>query len=276
MHWDQEGWVGRKKTALLPNGEALAYLDLGNPDGPPLVLVHGFTDSSRSWSLVAPFLADAYRLILPDLRGHGQSSAPGCCYALSDLTYDVRLLLDQLGISRVSLAGHSLGSMVAQAFAQQYPDRLDKMLLLGSAPSAAGAGGPGSWLWDNIQALREPIDPQSEFVKAWYSNPLPVDETFLAHEQAEGIAVPLHVWRGIAREMAVTEFGRLTRGLTVPTLILWGAQDPLFTAEDQTALRALLPQAQFVAFEQAGHNFLWEEPQEVARLIAAFLEGGRA
>src|SRR5687768_18252804 len=89
---DQAGWASLKKQVRLPNGLNVAYVELGNPKGKPLLLLHGFTDSSRSFSLMAPYLSD-YRLLIPDQRGHGASDAPACCYSTSVLADDARLFL---------------------------------------------------------------------------------------------------------------------------------------------------------------------------------------
>ena len=72
-------------------------LEFGNPAGRPVLLLHGYTDTSRVWSIVAPWLAD-HRLLIPDQRGHGASSAPDCCYALAEFADDARLFLDAMGV----------------------------------------------------------------------------------------------------------------------------------------------------------------------------------
>ena len=267
----QQDWAAAKKEIELPNGQTLAYLDIGDPEKPAVLLIHGYTDSSRSWSLPAPQLADDFRLIVVDLRGHGASAAPECCYALQDMAYDLRLLLDGLGIDKVSLVGHSLGSIVGQLSAQRYPERLDRLVLISSAASAEGAAGPGSWLWDNVNKLSAPIDPNSQFMRDWYSNPNPVDEDFLARARSESAAVPLHVWKGVLYELATSDYGRLSSRIEAPTLIVWGGKDSLFDAASQEALREAMPKAAVKTFETLGHNLAWEDPRAVAGEIAAFL-----
>jgi pimeloyl-ACP methyl ester carboxylesterase len=268
----QADWNAAKRRARLPNGISLAYVELGNPKGPPVLLIHGYTDSSRSWSLPAPHLADKHRLILVDLRGHGASSAPECCYTVSDMTYDLRLLLDHLKIDKVDFVGHSLGSMIGQVFAQRYSERLRKLVLVGSTLSVVKAGAPGSWLWENVHALTDPIDQGSSFIGEWTTNPMPVDAEFIGYERREACAIPTRIWRAVLQEMYVSEFGRLSSTITMPTLIVWGGKDPLFDAEDQAALRKTIKGAQFIAFDALGHNLQWEDPPGVAGAIAKFLE----
>jgi hypothetical protein len=106
----QAAWAGRKQR-FLEKGHDLAWLELGDRDAPPLLLIHGFTDSSRSWSLVAPHLS-RFRLILPDLRGHGASGAPEHGYGPTVMAADLLGLVDHLGLASAHLAGHSMGDPV--------------------------------------------------------------------------------------------------------------------------------------------------------------------
>src|SRR5829696_5228258 len=110
---DQSAWASFKKEVRLQNGIRLAYVEAGDPKGEPLLLLHGFTDSSRSFSPMVPYLGQ-YRLLIPDQRGHGASQ----------FAYDARLFLDALGVKRAAVVGHSLGSMVAISLAADHPDRV--------------------------------------------------------------------------------------------------------------------------------------------------------
>ena len=87
-------------AAELPNGITLAYIALGDRRGPPVVLIHGYTDSARDWVPLIPYLDQRSLLIIIDLRGHGRSSKPECCYSRTDFAYDIKLLLDKLKIER--------------------------------------------------------------------------------------------------------------------------------------------------------------------------------
>ena len=174
---EQSAWTAHKKFAELPNGIRMAYVELGDPKGPPLLLLHGYTDSSRSWSLVAPHLAQ-YRVIIPDQRGHGASSAPACCYSSSQFAADAVLLLDALGIDRAGVAGHSMGSLAAMTLAAEFPARVSGIALLGS--TALPPVKRGDWLWTNSQSLAFPIDRDSPFMREWHpgNQPTPVDPAF--------------------------------------------------------------------------------------------------
>ena len=122
---------------VLLNGIDLAYDRRGR--GRPLVLVHGYPLDHTIWAPVVPLLEADFDLVLPDLRGFGESAAPAVAYQLTDLAADLAALLDQLGIARAAVVGHSMGGYVALAFAGLYPGRV---LGLGLVASQALADPP--------------------------------------------------------------------------------------------------------------------------------------
>ena len=207
---DQAGWTSLKKEVRLPNGLRMTYVELGDANGEPLLLLHGYTDSSRSWSLLAPHLGK-YRLLIPDLRGHGGSDAPECCYGPTQVADDARLFLNALNVRRAAVAGHSFGSIVAIGLAADHPDRVSRLVLIGS--TALAAVKRGDWLYDNATALKAPLDPTSQFMRDWHpaNQPTPVDPVFAEAVRQEFMTIPLHVWRGVMRELASVPQGGTRR-----------------------------------------------------------------
>jgi pimeloyl-ACP methyl ester carboxylesterase len=271
---DQSAWAGLKKEVRLPNGIRLAYVELGDPQGEPLLLLHGYTDSSRSWSLAAPYLA-GYRLLIPDQRGHGASDAPACCYGISEYAYDARLFMDALGIRRAAIAGHSMGSMVAIHMAAEYPDRVSHIALVASTAMAPVQR--GAWLFDQVAALKWPLDPAAPFMREWHpaNQPTPVDPVFAEAVMNELLAVPAHVWRGVMRELAQVPVGRHAVDVKAPVLVLSGGKDPLFPAEHHASLLKAFAGADAHVFPDLGHNPNWEQPEAVATRIDSFLRARR-
>lgn len=265
----QADWAAAKKTVELPNGVTLAYSEMGNSEGEPLLLIHGYTDNSRSWSLVAPYLKNRHIYAI-DLRGHGKSSAPECCYAYTDFAYDAYLFLKAMKIERADVVGHSLGSLTAQVLAAEYPEKVDKVVLVSSTTDTGG--GPGTWLWDNIMPLQPPIDPNGKFMMDWYWNPNPVDESFIKPEREESAAVPIHVWKGVLWGTTTGDLSNISKLIKAPVMIFWGDQDQLFDASHQQKLKAAFPQARYETFKGFGHNMFWEQPQRAAELIDTFLK----
>jgi pimeloyl-ACP methyl ester carboxylesterase len=265
----QEEWDLYRGPAYISEEQTLAYVEFGDMDGPPLILIHGYTDNSRSWSLVGPWL-EGFRVYALDLRGHGASQIRACCYGLDSLADDLALFMDEIEVERAHIAGHSLGAMTAGVFAALHPERVDRLVLISAALEMPEAS--GQWLWDNVPGLVHPIDPESQFMLDWYWNPNPVDEDFLSRERAESAARPQEVWMGVLRALSMTDWGPLAGRIAAPTLILWGDQDGLFGAESQEALRAALPGARFETFEGYGHNMFWEDPERAGTMIADFLK----
>jgi len=265
----QAEWADAKKMAKLANGISLAYVEMGNPDGAPTLLIHGYTDNSRSWSLLAPFLKNRH-LFAIDLRGHGKSDAPQCCYGYADLADDAALFLDAVGVARADVIGHSLGSLAAQLLAAQHPEKVGDLVLI-SSTTGIGSG-PGSWLWDNIMALTPPIDPNGQFMKDWYANPNPVDADFIARERAESAAVPIHVWRSVLWGTVIDDLTLIAPLVKSPTLILWGEKDGFFDLTHQEKLEKAYPDAEFQIFRESGHNMFWEFPDKAAKVILPFID----
>jgi pimeloyl-ACP methyl ester carboxylesterase len=272
---DLDTFDALKKTVTLANGQSLAYVPLGDPAGTPVVLIHGFTDSARDWVPLVPYLAPQLRLILVDLRGHGRSSKPECCYTRVDFAYDVKLLLDALHIERADIVGHSLGSIIAQTFAEYWPERTRRVVLISSTGGARAGAPPRKEAYDyaaEIRKLHEPIDPDSAFMIQWWSSPTPVDADFLRRQRRDAAAIPLRVWLAVLDQGLIdSDLQRTLPKLTAPTLLIWGSKDPIMEEEVRQTLREALPHAQVKIFEGLGHNLFWEDPEGCARVMNTFL-----
>jgi pimeloyl-ACP methyl ester carboxylesterase len=267
---DQSAWNARKRHVTLPNGVRLAYVEMGDPRGSPVLLLHGYTDSSRVWTMLAPQLG-RHRLIIPDQRGHGASDAPACCYSASQLADDARLLLDSLGIERSAVVGHSMGSLVAQAMAADHPERVTRIALVGSTALAPVTR--GNWMWDQIMALRTPIAGNDAFLRAWgpQSSPTPVDAELRRWYEPEIAATAPHVWRAVLRELLDVPAARHAADVRAPVLILSGGRDEIFPVEHHRALVAAYPGAEAHVFAELGHNLVLERPHEVGPVLVRFL-----
>jgi pimeloyl-ACP methyl ester carboxylesterase len=270
----QSAWRAMKKSVRLANGTTLAYVELGDARHPPLLLLHGYTDSSRSWSLMAPHLAN-YRLLIPDQRGHGASDAPECCYSPTQYAHDAKLLMDALGVDRAHVVGHSLGSMAALAMAADFTDRVGSIALIGA--TALVPVKRGDWLFEEAHKLSWPLDTSTPFLREWHpaNQPTPIDPAFAEAVRAEYLTIPRHVWRGVMRELASVPVARHAADIRAPVLILSGGKDPLFTAEHHAALVKTFPHAEAHVFPDLGHNLIWERPRDIAARIAEFVASSR-
>lgn len=264
----QEEWVDARRSATLESGLTLTYVEMGPAEGQPILLLHGYTDNARSWSLLAPHL-ERRRLIALDLRGHGGSDAPACCHGLDTLASDVDGFMAAIGVETADVVGHSLGAMTAATLAAYYPERVDELVLISIA--ATMSEGATQWLWENVPAMERPVDPEGQFMMDWYWNPNPVDEDFLSRERAESAATSEATWMGVLRALTLTDLTPVAARIAAPTLILWGDQDALFEADSQEAIRQIMPEARHVVYEGYGHNMFWEVPERVGAEITGFL-----
>lgn len=272
---DLEAFEAMKKSVALPDGETLAYLTMGDPAGTPVVLIHGYTDSARDWVPLIPYLSARLRLIVVDLRGHGRSGKPECCYTRFDFAYDIKLLLDALHIERADIVGHSLGSIVAQTFAEFWPERTERVVLISSSGGRRPGAAPQTPQFDYaaaIRQLKEPIDPDSQFMIEWWSSSTPVDPDFIRRQRRDAAAIPLRVWIAVLDEaLSDSDLQRTLPRLKAPTLLIWGSDDPLMEQDVRSSLREALPQAEVKVFPGLGHNPFWEQPAQCAAVINRFL-----
>jgi pimeloyl-ACP methyl ester carboxylesterase len=275
---DLDAFDASRKQVALPSGISLAYVDIGPRDAPVVLLIHGYTSNARGWVPLLPHLDRSRRYLIPDLRGHGQSSKPDCCYDRTTFAYDLRLLLDTLHVERADVVGTSLGSLIAQAFARNWPERTRRLVLQSSSggPLAACESEPaGEAVFDfrsAILALQDPIDPESQFMIAWYASTVPVDAEFLRRQRRDAAAIPVRVWLAILDQgLNLRDLQADLQQIRAPTLLIWGGRDNLFGARDRCSLRVALPQAEVRLFAGLGHNAYWEDPQAVASVINPFL-----
>jgi len=276
---DLDAFEATKQALALSDGIRLAYVSMGPREGPAVVLIHGYTDSARDWVPLVPYLSPALRLILVDLRGHGRSSRPECCYTRPDFAYDVKLLLDALGIARADLVGHSLGGFITQVFAETWPERTRRVVLISSGAGVRAGRSHVAARLDvaaQIGALKEPLDPDSPFMIEWWSSPTPVDPEFVRRQRRDAAAMPLSIWRAVL-DQSLSDAGDLQRTLprlTAPTLLIWGGADPFVGEDVRATLREGLPHADVRIFPGLGHNPFWEDPRTCAAAINEFLLGG--
>jgi pimeloyl-ACP methyl ester carboxylesterase len=259
------------KQAMLDNGVKLEYRVSGPKDAPAVLMIHGVTDSGHSWTSVMPYLETHYRVYAPTLRGHGDSDKPAGGYQIAVFAEDMLAFMDKLRIDHASVVGHSLGSLVAHQLASVYPQRVDTLVLIGSAPTMVD-NPVITYLWDEIIGLDEfqdPIDP--EFILEWQTGPNPVDPVFFETVLSETAKVPARVWKAAFRGMLTDDHRAFLGDVNSPTLVIWGDADPLMTYDDQMALLEAIPESTLHIYPGAGHNTHWEQPAEVAADLLSFL-----
>ena len=253
----------------LPNEKLYRYVAAGDPGKPTLVLLHGFTDSWRSFDAILPLLQDHFHLIALDQRGHGDTGSDFRTFEVEDFAVDAISFIGQLTHVPVHLLGHSLGSIVAQRVAAAQPDLIDRLILIGATDTAAG--NPA------LAELHTALTELTEQVPASFAHDFQSSTVYheiapeqLARYVGESQRVPLSVWRAVARSLA-TDSKVVTPDVPAETLILWGDKDGAFGKADQERLLARLENVRHLTYHDIGHAPHWEKPETVARDIIDFL-----
>ncbi|MGH7541335.1 MAG: alpha/beta fold hydrolase [Gemmatimonadota bacterium] len=257
----------------LSTGVRLHYAEQGGPDGPAVILLHGYSDSWFSYSRVLPLLPAGRRVFALDQRGHGDSGRPADGYAMRDLAADVIAFMDATRLERATIVGHSMGSFVAQQVALAAPERVERLVLVGSATTPRNIIGILE-LERAVEALADPVPV--EFIDAFQRSTVfhPVPEEFMERAIAESRKLPARVWQAIMDGLLVTDTPAGLAGRAIPTRIFWGDRDTAFPRSEQDALLALLPEAELLVYAETGHALHWERPAQFARDLTAFVGAG--
>jgi pimeloyl-ACP methyl ester carboxylesterase len=256
------------------NGIDLFYADAGA--GEPLVLVMGFGGDHLSWGFQIAALRERHRVITFDNRGSGRSSAPDIPYTTRMMADDTVALMDQLGLDRVHLLGVSLGGMIAQEIALEYPERIRTLQL---HCTIARPDGYTMALLESLRLVRAQagVDVAQRLMALYLFAP----STF--NERREFIdmllyAASVHPYPqtavGFARQGdAVTTHDALDRlsAITCPTLVAVGEEDQLAPVRFARQITGAIPHAEFHTVPKAGHVFFWEKPAEFNALCLNFL-----
>ncbi len=253
----------------LATGVSVPYVSRGPAAATPVLLLHAWGESLRSFDRLVPLLPATVHAMAMDQRGHGDADKPTVGYSVEDFAMDVVAFMDAVGISSAVLLGSSSGGYIAQQVAVTSPDRVAGLVLVGSPRSLRGrppfAG--------EVDQLTDPVDARwvREFL-TWFPRFHQVPQWYLDDRVRDGVAMPALVWResltGVITARPPTEIGTIT----APSLIVWGARDQLLTREDQQALAAAISGSRLIVYEDTGHLVLWEQPERVAGDLTAFVD----
>jgi pimeloyl-ACP methyl ester carboxylesterase len=266
----------------------LNYVDWGNPEAPPLLLVHGGRDHARSWDWVAEELRHDWHVIAPDLRGHGDSSwSPDGNYEMSAFVYDIAQLVHQLNLAPVSVIAHSMGGNIATRYAGLYPENVRKLVNI-----------EGLGLSPKMQAERDALGIQKRFrqwiedkrnaagrtpkrypnIEAAYER-MKSENAYLTDEQARHLTVHgisrnedgtwswkfdnyLNIWAIF--DMPRDDLEAIWHAITCPMLLLYGEKSWASNPEKDGRI-GHFPTAKVIEYENAGH---WLHHDQFDRFMA--------
>ncbi len=266
------------------HGERLAYVDEGS--GEVLLLLHGMAGSSQTWRSVIGPLSRRYRVVAPDLPGHGESAKPRSDYSLGAFAVLLRDLLDELAVTRATVVGHSLGGGVAMQFLYQHPDYSERLILIGSGGLGPDVGltlrllsAPGAELIMPIIAPRKVLNA-GERVWSWLRGAgieSPRGEeiwrSYSTFADAPTRQAFLRTLRSVVdyRGQAVSALNRLNTKTELPIMAIWGDSDAIIPVEHAYAAQQARPDIRLEVLTGVGHFPQVERPAEVIELIEDFL-----
>ena len=261
-------------------GQKLHYEVAGA--GPAVLMIHGFTNHGLVWAQqIADLLHSGYRVLLPDLAGHGLSQPADKTTTVEDLTLDMVNLLDHLGIDRADICGLSLGGMIGQYLAADHPTRIGKLVVANScvdstAPDVVAA--IESW----IEMFEKANGPLLRMQAVW---PQMLNERYRASPTAEAF---LASWQRINGKIPGSSFANVARGLQqfrsierlksvkARTLVIGGEFDRLFPPNVCQEVANLISGANFALIDGAGHLSSLDSPKQFNELLRGFLGEGAA
>ncbi len=268
------------------HGRRVIYRIAGS--GPPVVLIHGMLNSSSHWQEVAQQLATEYTVVAPDLIGHGDSAAPRGDYSLGAHAASIRDLLAAIGIDRATLVGHSLGGGVAMQFFYQFPQRVERLVLISSgglgrevSPLLRTAALPGMSLLLSLtihprvlgglratgERLRERSVGAGIYLQA-------IARALRPLENAEARGAFLHTLRAVidVHGQRVDATDRLDLLELLPTMIVWGERDNTIPLAHGRRAHQAIAGSLFRTLPAAAHFPHLEDPQGLAALLREFLQ----
>lgn len=254
-------------TTVNVNGINLAYTRRGK--GTPLVLIHGFPLDSSSWNEIAPLLEDKFDLILPDLRGFGQSATVESQYTVSDMADDIAGLLDYLEIEKAAIAGHSMGGYVALAFAKKYLNRVSGLGLISSQAPAD----PPDRKEGRYKTASDVAEKGVSVVVEAMTPKLSVDERVQKFVRGviEKQSKPAVI--GALKAMAEREDSTsLLSSFNFPVVVIHGDADALIPVDRAREIKTSLSSAELVELKGSGHMPMMESAKETAEGLK-FLAG---
>ena len=221
--------------------------------GPPLVLLQGLAGSGTWWDRNVPALSKVFSVTTVDLPGFG-ASHPDARLILDQVPAQVAALIAELGIERTHLIGHSMGGLVAGGLAADYPERVDRLVLVDAGFLSLDP------------KLRHRVTGMIRTLPWTAPSILPV---LMRDMMRSG---PIRM-AGATADLLRSDWSDKLPAISAPTLVIWGEHDRVCNPSIGEQIAAAVPDARLVVIPGAGHNPMWEKPEEFDRQVLAFLQG---
>jgi 3-oxoadipate enol-lactonase len=244
------------------NGIELAYERDGK--GTPLVLLHGFPLDHHLWDEVVPLLEDSFDLILPDLRGFGESETIDTPYTMEDYASDIASLLDHLGIQKAAIAGHSMGGYVALAFARTYPERVSGLALVSSqAPADPPERKEGRYK-SAAEVAEKGISGVVETMAPKFTSDPRLQAVAREIMEKQKPAAYIGALKAMAERADSTPMLSM---FTFPLVIIHGDEDALISVDRAREVKASIPGSHYAELRGIGHVPMLEAAEKTAEAL---------
>ena len=239
------------------NGMGMYWQSRGQ--GEPLVLLHGFGGSGADWGLIFTDPPDGYRLLMPDLRGHGRSTNPSKAFTFRQCALDVFALLDRLGVERFQAIGASGGAKTLLHMATQQPARVEAMILVSGAP----------YLPDQARAIMRRMTLETRTEEDWQ---MMRQRHVHGDDQIRALWIQGHAFKDSYEDVNFTP--PLLSTITARTLIVHGDRDPFYPVALAVEMHAAIPRSHLWIIPNGGHGPIWGHLSgSFVETASAFLRG---
>lgn len=248
------------------DGIDIAYVRRGK--GAPLVLIHGYPLDHTIWDEIGPLLEKEFDLIIPDLRGFGESGVMESDNSIISYATDIAGLLSHLKIKKAGVAGHSMGGYVALAFAREFPERVSGLAMVSSQTVADTPETRENRLSTAKQVMEKGVGVVVESMTPKLSTDKRVQDYakhLIGNQQPKGISTALNAMAGRP------DSTELFATFKLPVLIIHGDADLLIPVKRGREMKAALPSAQYFELAGLGHMAMMEKPKAVADAFSTFV-----
>ena len=258
-------------TINLPGRVKLEYAEQGNPNGTPVIFLHGITDSWHSFESVLANLPSSIHAFAISQRGHGDSERPLQNYAPKDFAGDIAEFVKQKNLKKVFIVGHSMGGVHAQQFAIDYPELTKGLVIIDSDPSLRNNPGMVEF-YQEVSKMEGAITRKfmDEFQTATLAKP--IDSAYYKLLVDEGIKVPARVFKAALEGLMQVDFTEQLNQINSPTLVFWGNKDAFCFFKGQETLINNIKNSRLIVYGNTGHALHWEEPKKFSEDLLNFID----
>jgi non-heme chloroperoxidase len=254
----------------LADGLQFEYAEQGPRGGPTVLMLHGITDSWRSFEPVLPLLPAHWHVVALSQRGHGGSDKAPRSYRTADFAADAAAFARQLDLAPMIVVGHSMGAANALRLALDAPELVQGLVLAGAFARFSDKMALRAFYRDEIVPLVDPVPPALARAFQMDTVAQPVAPGLIDAMVDESLRSPAPVWRAAFASLFDDHFSDELPHVDVPTLIAWGDADAFVPREDTAMLAAGIARSRVSVYAGTGHALHWEQPARFARELVAF------